>query len=64
MYVIYGYIYIYVYTHDLYTYIYLQRVKLNSLTCCQKRDSLLKVKLKQRGMYDVLKDLVFDEKSL
>ena len=36
-------------------------VKLISLTGCQKRESLLKNKLKQRGMYDVLKYLVFEE---
>ena len=39
-------------------------MKLNSLTGCQKRDSLLKNKLKPRGKYDVLKDLVFNEMSL
>ena len=48
----------------IYIYLYVEMVKLNSLTGCQKRDSLLKKKLKQRGMYDVLKDLVFDEMSL
>ena len=45
----------------IYIYIYLETVKLNSLTGCQKRDPLLKNKLKQRGMYDVLKYLVFEE---
>ena len=52
------YIHIYIY---IYIYIYLETVKLNSLTGCQKRDPLLKNKLKQRGMYDVLKYLVFEE---
>ena len=39
----------------------MERVKLNSLTGCEKRDSFLKNKLKQRGMYDDLKDFVIDE---
>ena len=62
-YVIYAYIYIYIYILTINIYIYLERVELNSLTVCQKRESLLKNKLKQRGMHDVLKYIVFDEKS-
>ena len=60
---VYIYIYIYIYTQHLNICIYinLERVKLNSLTFCQKRESLLKNKLKQRGKYNVLKYLVFDE---
>ena len=59
------YIYIYMCVYIcIYIYVYLEWVNLNSLTGSQKRDSLLKNKLKERGMIDVLKDLVFDELSL